>query len=63
MPFLEELADILGCQTSSLPMKCLGLPLGAKFKAKDIWNPIVGKWSAVWRVGNRVIFQKEAGLL
>jgi hypothetical protein len=43
VPFLEELADILGCQTSSLPMKYLGLPLGAKFKSIDIWNPIVEK--------------------
>ena len=43
VPFLEELADILGCQTSTLPMKYLGLPLGAKFKSLDIWNPIVEK--------------------
>ena len=43
MPFLEDLADILGCQTLTLPMKYLGLPLGAKFKSKDIWNPIVEK--------------------
>ena len=43
MPCIEELADILGCKTSQLPMKYLGLPLGAKFKAKDIWNPIIEK--------------------
>uniref|UniRef100_A0A2N9I5C4 Reverse transcriptase domain-containing protein n=1 Tax=Fagus sylvatica TaxID=28930 RepID=A0A2N9I5C4_FAGSY len=43
VPFLEELADIMGCKTSTLPMKYLGLPLGAKFKSKDIWNPIVEK--------------------
>uniref|UniRef100_A0A2N9EHP5 Reverse transcriptase domain-containing protein n=1 Tax=Fagus sylvatica TaxID=28930 RepID=A0A2N9EHP5_FAGSY len=43
VPFLEELADILGCQTSTFPMKYLGLPLGAKFKSLDIWNPIVEK--------------------
>jgi hypothetical protein len=43
VPLLEELADILGCKTSTLPMKYLGLPLGASFKLKNIWNPIVEK--------------------
>ena len=42
-PFIAELVDILGCKTSNLPMKYLGLPLGAKFKSKAIWNPIVEK--------------------
>ena len=27
----------------TLPMKYLGLPLGAKFKDKSIWNPILEK--------------------
>ena len=43
VPCIEELADILGCKTLKLPMKYLGLPLGAKFKSKAIWNPIVEK--------------------
>ena len=38
---MEDLAQILGCQTASLPMKYLGLPLGATFKAKLIWNLII----------------------
>jgi hypothetical protein len=42
VPFLEELADILGCKTT-LPMKYLGLPLGANFKLKAIWTLIVEK--------------------
>ena len=33
----------LGCKQGSLPMKYLGLPLGAKFKDKSIWNPIMEK--------------------
>ncbi len=41
VPNLEVLAQILGCQTASLPMKYLGLPLGASFNAKSIWNPII----------------------
>jgi len=28
---------------SSLPMKYLGLPLGASFKAKSIWDDIIEK--------------------
>jgi len=32
-----ELATILGCGTSSLPMKYLGMPLGACHKATSIW--------------------------
>jgi hypothetical protein len=35
------LALILGCKVAPLPMKYLGLPLGAPFKAKSIWNPII----------------------
>uniref|UniRef100_A0A2N9G3B1 Reverse transcriptase zinc-binding domain-containing protein n=1 Tax=Fagus sylvatica TaxID=28930 RepID=A0A2N9G3B1_FAGSY len=43
VPHVGELAGILGCSTSSLPMKYLGLPLGAKFKAKEIWNEVLEK--------------------
>jgi hypothetical protein len=37
-PNQEELADILSCSISSLPLKYLGLPLGAPFKSKAIWD-------------------------
>jgi hypothetical protein len=40
---VEGLASILGCRVSSLPMKYLGLPLGASFKAKSIWDGIIEK--------------------
>jgi hypothetical protein len=43
VPNMEELAGILGCNQVSLPMKYLGLPLGAKFKESTIWNPIIEK--------------------
>ena len=39
----ELLVAVLGCKQGSLPMKYLGLPLGAKFKDKTIWNPILEK--------------------
>jgi hypothetical protein len=36
----EGLASILECRVASLPMKYLGLPLGAPYKASTIWNGI-----------------------
>ena len=38
---LEALVGLLGCGQSSLPLKYLGLPLGAKFKDLSVWNPIL----------------------
>ena len=38
---LEALVGLLGCGQSSLPLKYLGLPLGAKFKELSVWNPIL----------------------
>ena len=40
---LDVLMGLLGCRHSSLPLKYLGLPLGAKFKESSIWNPILEK--------------------
>ena len=39
----ELLLNVLGCKHVTLPMKYLGLRLGAKFKNKTIWNPILEK--------------------
>ena len=40
---IDLLLNVLGCKQGSLPMKYLGLPLGANFKDKTIWNPILEK--------------------
>ena len=40
---IDLLLNVLGCKQGTFPMKCLGLPLGANFKDKSIWNPIVEK--------------------
>ena len=40
---MDVLVGTLGCRQSSLPLKYLGLPLGAKFKELLIWNPILEK--------------------
>ena len=41
---MGELVALLGCRQASLPMNYLGLPLGAKFKDRAIWNSILEKW-------------------
>jgi hypothetical protein len=40
---VEGLASVLGCMFFHLPTKYLGLPLGASFKAKFIWDDIIEK--------------------
>jgi hypothetical protein len=41
VPHIEDLAAILECRNASLPLKYLGLPLGAKFKAQTIWDGVL----------------------
>ena len=38
---IGDLANILVCNVAALPMKYLGLPLGAAYKATSIWNGVV----------------------
>ncbi|XP_028081835.1 uncharacterized protein LOC114283208 [Camellia sinensis] len=38
---LLTLAAILGCKVSHLPMSYLGLPLGAPYKAKGVWDGVL----------------------
>ena len=40
---MDVLMGMLGCRQSSLPLRYLGLSLGAKFKELPIWNPILEK--------------------
>jgi hypothetical protein len=41
VPNIEELASILSCRISYFPMKYLGLPLGASFKSRAIWDGVI----------------------
>jgi len=43
VPYIEGLAKILGCNISSLPLRYIGLPLGAPFKSKAIWDGVIEK--------------------
>jgi hypothetical protein len=40
---VDGLANILGYGVPSLPLKCLGLLLGASYKAKSIWDDVIEK--------------------
>jgi hypothetical protein len=41
VPNLESLVELMGCNIRSLPMTYLGLPLGANFNSKTIWNTVI----------------------
>ncbi len=47
---VDELASILSCGVSSLPLKYLGLSLRASFKAKSIWDDVLRRLSTDWQV-------------
>lgn len=42
---IESLAWVLGCKIGYLPLSYLCLPIGASFKSKGIWEPIVDRIS------------------
>jgi hypothetical protein len=56
---VEGLSSILECGVALLPMKYLGLPLGAHYKASTIWRGIIEKMEQDWRVGRGCIYQRE----
>ncbi len=43
VPNIQELAAMLECRISALPMNYLGLPLGARYKSKALWDPVLEK--------------------
>ena len=43
VPNVNELAGILGCNVTALPLSYLGLPLGATFKQTSVWNNVIEK--------------------
>jgi hypothetical protein len=54
----ERLADILGCGFATLPVKYLGLPLGASYKSTHIWDGSLRRLNIVWLVGKGCISLK-----
>lgn len=55
VPKLEELVEILGCRQSSLPLKYLGLPLGATHKEENL-EPCFGEDEATSSWMEEVVF-------
>jgi hypothetical protein len=55
-----ELANILGCGISSLPLKYFGMPLRASYKAKSIWDGI-GKKMERWLVNWKMMYLSKGG--
>jgi hypothetical protein len=64
---VNQLADRLGCGTTNLPLKYLGLPLGASFKLKATWKDLedlMARRLAHWKClylskGGRVVLIKS----
>ena len=56
---MDLLVAVLGCKQRSLAMKYLGLPLGAKFKDKSIWNPILEKMERKLASWKKLYLSKE----
>jgi hypothetical protein len=49
---VDQLARLLGCGTGTLPLKYLGLPLGASFKRKTMWvelEDLMARQLAPWK--------------
>jgi hypothetical protein len=55
-----ELASILSCGTSFLPLKYLGMPLGARHKATFTWDDIVVNIERCLASWQRLYFSKGA---
>lgn len=62
VPYIEGLANILGCNISSLQLCYLSLPLGAHFKSKAIWDWVIEKMEK--RLANwKKIYLSKGGCL
>jgi len=44
VPNVNALAHFFGCAVDYLPSSYLGLPLGASYKSKAVWDPVVEKF-------------------
>lgn len=43
IPDLNSLETLFGCLTADLPKIYLGLPLSAKVKSKQLWDPVMAR--------------------
>lgn len=59
VPHIEELANSLCCNISSLLLHYLDLPLGATFKSKAIWDGVVEKMKKRLASWKKIYLSKE----
>ena len=55
---IQLLAGILGCSIGSFPSSYLDLPLGAKFKDKSIWAPVIERLIEDYLGENQISLQR-----
>ncbi|RVW24229.1 LINE-1 reverse transcriptase-like [Vitis vinifera] len=60
---VEELAAAIGCKVGSLPTSYLGLPLGAQYRSRAVWDGVEERMRKNWLDGRANTYPKEAGLL
>ncbi|XP_042980208.1 uncharacterized protein LOC122310380 [Carya illinoinensis] len=58
VPRINRLTNLLGCKVSSLPMKYLGLPLGATFKVRAIGDGVIEKVEKMFAGWKRLYLSK-----
>jgi hypothetical protein len=62
VPNIQELAAMLDCRISALPMNYLGLPLGARYKSKALWDPVLEKMRRKLAGWKKIYLSKGARL-
>ena len=59
---VEGLSRILGCGVESLPLRNLGLPLGASYRDPSIWNKVIEKMESKLAGWKRMYLSKGGRL-
>jgi hypothetical protein len=62
VPNIQELAAMLDCRISALPINYLGLPLGARYKSKALWDPVLEKMGCKLAGWKKLYLSKGARL-
>lgn len=55
LPFLFELATLMGCKVDTWPMKYLGMPLGGNQKSMAFWDLMVEKVEKIVQLEEAVL--------
>ena len=60
VPHRHQQAQFFGCGVDFLPSTYVGLPLGASYKCKSVWELVVEKFQRRLDGGNRSFCPREA---